>query len=126
MAKNKDEEKKALSRREFLKDTGMVVGGAALTMGALSLAGCASPEAETTTVTKTVTGPGTTVTTTKTEAATPWLPSKWDYEADVVICGYGSVGMPAAIEAYDAGTKDIIVIESWTGWVARAAVVVVE
>ena len=105
MAKKKDEEKKALSRREFLKDTGMVVGGAALTMGALSLAGCA-PEAETTTVT----APGTTVTTTKTEAATPWLPSKWDYEADVVVVGYGGVGSCAAIAAHDAGAS-VIVLE---------------
>jgi succinate dehydrogenase/fumarate reductase flavoprotein subunit len=101
MAKKKDEEKKSLSRREFLKDTGMVVGGAALTMGALSLAGCASPEAETTTVT----GPGTTVTTTKTETATPWLPSKWDYEADVVVVGYGGAGAATAITAHDAGVK---------------------
>jgi succinate dehydrogenase/fumarate reductase flavoprotein subunit len=103
MAKNKDEEKKALSRREFLKDTGMVVGGAALTMGALSLAGCA-PEAETTTVT----APGTTVTTTKTETATPWLPSKWDYEADVVVVGAGGAGLAAAIEAHDAGASVLI------------------
>ncbi len=115
MAKKKDEEKKSLSRREFLKDTGMVVGGAALTMGALSLAGCASPEAETTTVTgpgttktTTVTGPGTTVTTTKTETATPWLPSKWDYEADVVVVGYGGAGAATAITAHDAGAKVII------------------
>jgi len=106
MAKKKDEEKKSLSRREFLKDTGMVVGGAALTMGALSLAGCASPEAETTTVT----APGTTVTTTKTEAATPWLPSKWDYEADVVVVGLGYAGASAAIIAHDAGA-DVIVLE---------------
>jgi len=115
MAKNKDEEKKSLSRREFLKDTGMVVGGAALTMGALSLAGCASPEAETTTVTApgttkttTVTGPGSTVTTTKTETATPWLPSKWDYEADVVVVGAGGAGLSASNFASDAGAQVIL------------------
>jgi len=110
MAKNKDEEKKSLSRREFLKDTGMVVGGAALTMGALSLAGCASPEAETTTVTAsgttkttTVTGPGSTVTVTGPGRPDPTL--EWD--ADIIVVGAGGAGMMAAMTAADEGAKVI-------------------
>lgn len=33
----------------------------------------------------------------------PWLPKKWDYEADVVVVGTGYAGQNAAIAAHDAG-----------------------
>jgi len=41
--------------------------------------------------------------------------------ADVVIVGFGSPGIPAAIEAFDAGERDIIAIEkaSWLGGAGR-------
>ena len=32
-----------------------------------------------------------------------WLPDKWDYEADVVIVGFGGAGAAAAITAHDEG-----------------------
>jgi len=51
-----------LSRRDFLKDAGLLVGGAAIGSTVL-LAACAG-ETETETMTKTVTGPGTTSTVT--------------------------------------------------------------
>jgi len=57
-----------LSRRDFLKDAGLLVGGAAIGSTVL-MAACAG-ETETETVTQTVTGPGTTVTETKTETVT--------------------------------------------------------
>jgi 3-oxo-5alpha-steroid 4-dehydrogenase len=40
----------------------------------------------------------------------------WDYEYDVVVCGSGAGGAPAAIEAHDAGAE-VVVIESmdWAG-----------
>ena len=38
----------------------------------------------------------------------PWLPAKWDYEADVVVVGYGGAGAAAAIEAHDAGATVLI------------------
>ena len=40
----------------------------------------------------------------------------WDAEADVVVCGSGTGGAPAAIEAHDAGAK-VLVIEKkdWIG-----------
>ena len=44
------------------------------------------------------------------------IPTKWDEEADVVIAGYGSTGLPAAIEACDAGAKVLIIDKNdWPG-----------
>ncbi|MBC7121541.1 MAG: FAD-binding protein, partial [Candidatus Methanosuratus sp.] len=40
--------------------------------------------------------------------AQPWLPEKWDKEADVVVVGYGLAGASAAIHAHDAGAKVLI------------------
>jgi len=37
------------------------------------------------------------------------VPDKWDYEADVVVAGYGAAGCSAAIEAHDAGAKVLII-----------------
>jgi succinate dehydrogenase/fumarate reductase flavoprotein subunit len=37
-----------------------------------------------------------------------WMPDKWDYEADVVVVGYGGAGVVAAITAHDAGSKVLI------------------
>ena len=44
----------------------------------------------------------------------------WDDEADVVVCGCGTTGAPAAIEAHDAGA-DVLVIEKfdWIGGCMR-------
>ena len=38
----------------------------------------------------------------------PWLPAKWDYEADVVVVGYGGAGVCAAVVAHDAGAQVLI------------------
>ncbi|HUN82421.1 MAG TPA: FAD-binding protein, partial [Phycisphaerae bacterium] len=35
----------------------------------------------------------------------PWLPEKWDKEADVVVVGFGGAGAAAAITAHDLGAK---------------------
>jgi succinate dehydrogenase/fumarate reductase flavoprotein subunit len=35
----------------------------------------------------------------------PWLPKKWDKEADVVVVGFGGAGAAAAITASDLGAK---------------------
>ena len=40
-------------------------------------------------------------------------PSKWDYEADVVVVGSGAVGLPAAIRARDEGASVIVVEANW-------------
>lgn len=42
------------------------------------------------------------------ERAKPWLPEKWDIEADVVVVGYGGAGVCAAIAAHDAGAQVLI------------------
>jgi 3-oxosteroid 1-dehydrogenase len=36
------------------------------------------------------------------------VPRRWDYEADVVACGYGATGSAAALEAHDAGAEVLI------------------
>src|SRR5439155_27160755 len=35
---------------------------------------------------------------------------RWDYEADVIVCGSGATGLPAAKRAHDLGA-DVLVIE---------------
>jgi hypothetical protein len=95
-----------LSRKDFVK--GAALGAGALA-GASALAGCSSS-----------TEPADTTTPCPTcapaeerpvcESATPWLPEKWDYEADVVIVGYGGAGVTAAIAAHDAGAE-VLVLE---------------
>src|ERR1700736_2485600 len=44
----------------------------------------------------------------------------WDYEADVVIAGYGIAGAAAAVEAASAGA-DVLVLERTGGWGGAAA-----
>lgn len=82
-------EEKNLSRRDFLRNTGILAGGAVLGTGLL--AGCSDSAA-------------------KPAAAPPPVKQSWDYEADVVIIGLGGAGAAAAIEAHDAGAK-VLVIE---------------
>jgi succinate dehydrogenase/fumarate reductase flavoprotein subunit len=70
--------KKGISRRQFLK--GAVAGAGVLGMAELGA---------------------------KEVKALPigMVPRKWDYEADVVVIGYGGAGAGASIEAHDAGAK---------------------
>jgi succinate dehydrogenase/fumarate reductase flavoprotein subunit len=79
-----EKKQKGLTRRDFVKGaaTGAVGGLLAGTAGAA----LAAPK----------------------EKQKPWLPAKWDYEADVVIVGYGGAGAVAAITAHDAGAKVLI------------------
>jgi succinate dehydrogenase/fumarate reductase flavoprotein subunit len=74
-----------LSRRSFLKGAGVVTLGAA----ALGIAGCAE---------------------TKGEPVPEVVASEWDYEADVVVVGFGGSGAVTAISAADAGAN-VIVLE---------------
>ena len=37
------------------------------------------------------------------------VPEKWDYEADVIVVGAGTAGLPAAIVAAEAGAKEFTV-----------------
>ncbi|MBF6448990.1 FAD-dependent oxidoreductase [Nocardia elegans] len=46
--------------------------------------------------------------------------AEWDYEADVVVVGYGVAGASAAIEAARAGA-DVLVLERTGGWGGAAA-----
>src|ERR1700754_2373946 len=44
----------------------------------------------------------------------------WDFEADVVIAGYGIAGVAAAVEAATVGA-DVLVLECTGGWGGAAA-----
>lgn len=41
-----------------------------------------------------------------------WLPAKWDYEADVVVVGYGGAGAASAITAAENGASVIVLEKS--------------
>lgn len=88
MSEDKGEKKlnsPKVSRRDFLKNTGILAAGSAL--GATLLAGCAnnSPQKDEPSLT-------------------------WDHEAEVVILGTGAGGLCAAISAARAGA-DVLIIE---------------
>ena len=77
--KRDPEDKKNLSRRDFVKTTAAGVGAAALTgLGAK-------------------------------EADAQARPPHWDKEADVVVVGAGASGLPAAIEAAEHGASVILI-----------------
>jgi len=91
MSEEKEVSKK-LSRREFVKGAAVGAAGVAVS-GALASCGAeatAVPTAAPEEVTKEV---------------KPWLPEKWDYEADVVVVGAGFAAQAAAITAHDAGAE---------------------
>ena len=62
------------------------------------------------TVTQQVTQTETETQSSQAAASQFWIPAKWDYQADVVVIGYGGAGAVAALEAFDAGAQ-VIVIE---------------
>jgi hypothetical protein len=85
-----------VSRRDFLSAGKAAV--AVSTLRACTIKATAAPPPATTTK--------------KTGKAASWLPTKWDYEADVAVVGYGGAGACAAITAHDAGAKVIIMEKS--------------
>jgi succinate dehydrogenase/fumarate reductase flavoprotein subunit len=87
-------EKNALSRRDFLKGAAVAGAGAA----ALGLVGCDNDGGGATSGG----GSGSKIIT---------LPhvEKWDYEADVVVCGFGFAGQGAAVEANNLGNTVFVV-----------------
>lgn len=89
---------KKLSRRSFVIGSGLAAAGVADIAGAgVALASESAP------------------------ATDAWgVPAEWDDEADVIVCGCGTGGAPAAIEACDAGA-DVLVIEKadWLGGCMR-------
>jgi succinate dehydrogenase/fumarate reductase flavoprotein subunit len=98
MAEEKEAPKK-VSRKDFVK-------GAAVVAGVGALASCAPagtpPPAETPQPCPTCPPAA--------ECPKPWLPAKWDHEADVVVVGYGGAGATSALNAFDAGA-DVLILE---------------
>lgn len=98
-------QKKELSRREFLKSAGIVAGSAAI--GATFI-GCAAPAPAAAPAATAAPAPAAPAAPAAAPVPTP-EPEKWDMEADVVIIGMGGAGASAAIEAHDAGAKVLVV-----------------
>ncbi|MBC7121552.1 MAG: FAD-binding protein, partial [Candidatus Methanosuratus sp.] len=118
---------KKVSRKEFVKGTAV---GAAGVAAAGVLAGCAPAATPTPQVIKETVEVPVEVTrevikevevtkeVVKEVEVKPWLPQKWDYEADVVVVGYGLAGATAGYEAKKAGA-DVLILEKapeeWKG-----------
>jgi len=83
-----DKRRKRVTRRDFMKRVA-AIGGTAGLAAASSGTALFMPE--------------------KAQAKTG-VPAKWDYEADVVVVGYGGAGVSAAIAAKDAGAS-VLVLE---------------
>jgi len=102
-----EKEQKRISRREFVKGAAVGAAGVAaagvLASCAQEATPCPTPEV----IKETVEVP---VEVIKEVELKPWLPDKWDKEADVVVVGAGGAGLCAAIEAADAGAS-VIVLE---------------
>lgn len=99
-----------ISRRKFVIGTaaGVVAAAAVGTVGTYLLKPTPSAVTTTETTTKTQTN---TETQTKTATSTTTaqnLPSKWDYQTDVVVVGSGGAGLAAALGALESGAKVII------------------
>ncbi|MGV8058488.1 MAG: flavocytochrome c [Smithellaceae bacterium] len=85
--KEDDVTERKLNRRNFLKTTGSAAAMAAMAVGGLGIP------------------------TKDAQAACEALPKKWDEAYDVVVIGSGFAGLAAAIEAKNAGAKDVVVLE---------------
>jgi fumarate reductase flavoprotein subunit len=51
------------------------------------------------------------------------IPKKWDYEAEVIIVGAGTAGLPAAVAAINGGAKKVAVLELMSYCAASLALV---
>ncbi|ANE23551.1 succinate dehydrogenase [Denitrobacterium detoxificans] len=99
-----------ISRRNFLTGAGIAAAGAA----AMGLAGCASPKSASSKAAETTTtSNGTTVGYDGT-GTMPWLPEEpsitdsdieEEIDCDVVVCGLGAAGVPAARAAAESGAS---------------------
>lgn len=83
---------KGLSRRNFVAAAAMGLAGVA----AAGLAGCAPSKSGEATSSATVTG---------------GIPSSWDGEYDVIVCGGGGSGLTAAYSALENGAEKVLVLE---------------
>ena len=77
----RDEEKREISRRDFVRGAGL---GAAAIVGASALPALQAQAQQN---------------------APSEIPATWDLEADVVVIGSGATGLPAAIRARDQGHR---------------------
>jgi len=102
-----EKEQGRISRREFVKGAAVGAAGVAaagvLASCAQEATPCPTPEV----IKETVKVP---VEVIKEVEVKPWLPEKWDYEAEVVVVGFGLAGGVAATEAHDLGAN-VLVLE---------------
>jgi len=102
MAEEKEAPKR-VSRRQFVK--GAAVGGAGVAAAGV-LASCA-PAATPAPAATCPPAPTCPPAADCPPCLTPWIPSTWDEEADVVVVGAGGAGLCASIQAADAGASVI-------------------
>jgi len=97
---SEEKEQKRISRREFVKGAAVGAAGVAAA-GALASCTTATPEV----IKETVEVP---VEVIKEVELKPWLPEKWDEEADMVIVGTGFAGLAAAVTANELGQSFLL------------------
>ncbi len=97
-----NEADKSVSRRQFIKEAAVVAGGMAVAGGLAACATAPTPPPTPAAQAPVPTQAPVVVT------ATP-VPQKWDKEADVVVVGAGAAGLPAAIEAAQAGASVLVI-----------------
>jgi succinate dehydrogenase/fumarate reductase flavoprotein subunit len=86
---NKDQ----ISRRDFLKNAGAVVGGTVVGTSLMGLSGCATTGA----------------------SGVSAQDVKWDRVTDVVVVGFGGAGAATAITAHDEGAEVLVLEKTETG-----------
>jgi len=102
-----EKEQKRISRREFVKGAAVGAAGVAAAGALASCAPAATPCPTPEVIKETVEVPVEVIRECP-PCPTPWLPEKWDKEADVVVVGYGGAGVAAALTAHDGGAKVIL------------------
>lgn len=103
MAEEKEAPRK-LSRKDFVKGAAVGAAGVAAAGALASCAPAATPAPAETAAPCPTCPPAEECP----PCPTPWLPERWDHEADVVVVGYGGAGASAALGASDAGAKVLI------------------
>jgi succinate dehydrogenase/fumarate reductase flavoprotein subunit len=93
-SKSEDQKPGQVTRRDFLRNAGIVGGAAAAVAGSGILAGCAANSADN----------------------SSGLPAVWDYECDILVAGAGNGGCSAFLKAVDSGANAMLIeISSVTG-----------
>jgi 3-oxo-5alpha-steroid 4-dehydrogenase len=96
MSKQKEHLAKSnISRRGFLKTSGLAMG--TIVLGG-AVAGCGGDDDTTNKI--------------YTDSGSSYMPETWDDEAEIVIVGYGGAGATAALTAVEEGAERVLILEA--------------